>query len=127
MNQREVTDRTDVPVTDRTDVPVTAPHGMPHWPDNPPTVLEQVMDLGRMDYLPVGGYDADGAQIHRILPDAGIWIIEGLGLSPITGGRYEMICLPVKLHGSDGAAARAILRPIGRPGPGQTARAEAAR
>jgi len=66
-----------------------------------------------VDYLSVGGYHADGALIHRILLEAGIWIIEGLDLSPVTGGRYEMICLPVKLHGSDGAPARAILRPIG--------------
>jgi arylformamidase len=66
-----------------------------------------------VDYLSVGGYHADGALIHRILLDAGIWIIEGLDLSPVTGGRYEMICLPVKLHGSDGAPARAILKPIG--------------
>jgi arylformamidase len=66
-----------------------------------------------VDYLSVGGYHADGALIHRILLEAGIWIIEGLDLSPVTGGRYEMICLPVKLHGSDGAPARAILKPIG--------------
>ena len=65
-----------------------------------------------VDYLSVGGYHADGALIHRILLEAGIWIIEGLDLSPVTGGRYEMICLPVKLHGSDGAPARAILRPV---------------
>jgi arylformamidase len=38
-------------------------------------------------------------------------------LSAVTGGRYEMICLPVKLHGSDGAPARAILRPIGSSQP----------
>ena len=205
------------------DVSVTVRHGMPHWPDNPPIVLERVMDLRRgdvcnvshldmgvhsgthmdgpvhlihqaagldempltatmgearvieiehpreitagdlhkhrleagervlfktsnsercwqasgfvedfvyitepaamhlaetgvqtvgVDYLPVGGYHADGATIHKILLQAGIWIIEGLDLSPVTGGRYEMICLPVKLHGSDGAPARAILRPI---------------
>jgi len=62
-----------------------------------------------VDYLSVGGYP-DGAAVHRILLDAGIWIIEGLDLSPVTAGRYEMICLPVKLHGSDGAPARAILR-----------------
>ena len=68
-----------------------------------------------VDYLSVGGYREDGALIHRILLDAGIWIIEGLDLSPVTGGRYEMICLPVKLHGSDGAPARAILRPIAGP------------
>jgi arylformamidase len=66
-----------------------------------------------VDYLSVGGYHADGALVHRILLDAGIWLIEGLDLSSVTGGRYEMICLPVKLHGSDGAPARAILRPIG--------------
>jgi arylformamidase len=66
-----------------------------------------------VDYLSVGGYHADGPLIHRILLEAGIWIIEGLDLSPVTGGRYEMICLPVKLHGSDGAPARAILKPIG--------------
>jgi len=34
-----------------------------------------------------------------------------------------MICLPVKLHGSDGAPARAILRPMG---PSQAVSAEAA-
>jgi len=65
-----------------------------------------------VDYLSVGGYHADGAKIHRILLSAGIWIIEGLDLSAIRAGRYEMICLPVKLHGSDGAPARALLRPL---------------
>jgi arylformamidase len=65
-----------------------------------------------IDYLSVGGYHADGAKIHRILLGAGIWIIEGLDLSAAPAGQYEMICLPVKLHGSDGAPARAILRPV---------------
>jgi arylformamidase len=65
-----------------------------------------------IDYLSVGGYHADGAKIHRILLDGGIWIIEGLDLSPVRAGRYDMICLPVKLHDSDGAPARAILRPL---------------
>ncbi|HEY6315940.1 MAG TPA: cyclase family protein [Streptosporangiaceae bacterium] len=65
-----------------------------------------------IDYLSVGGYHADGAKIHRILLAAGIWIIEGLDLSAVRAGRYDMICLPVKLHGSDGAPARAILRPV---------------
>jgi arylformamidase len=62
-----------------------------------------------VDYLSVGGYP-DGSAVHRILLDAGIWIIEGLDLSAVAAGRYELICLPVKLHGSDGAPARAILR-----------------
>ena len=65
-----------------------------------------------VDYLSVGGYHADGAKVHQILLTAGIWIIEGLDLSAVHAGLYEMICLPVKLHGSDGAPARAILRPL---------------
>ena len=36
-------------MTDWIDVSVTVRHGMPHWPDNPPVVLERVMDLGRGD------------------------------------------------------------------------------
>jgi arylformamidase len=68
-----------------------------------------------IDYLSVGGYHEDGAKIHRILLEAGIWIIEGLDLSAARAGFYDMICLPVKLHGSDGAPARAILRPTSQP------------
>ena len=209
--------------TEWIDVSVTVRHGMPHWPDNPPIVLERAMDIGQgdgcnlsrlamgvhsgthmdgplhfvhgaagldqmpltatmgmarviqiddpecvraeelrghqlragervlfrtmnsvhcwqterfvedfvyisepaaldlaeigvqtvgIDYLSVGGYHADGARIHRILLDAGIWIIEGLDLSLVEAGDYELICLPVKLHESDGAPSRAILRPL---------------
>ncbi len=35
--------------TDWIDVSVTVKHGMPHWPDNPPIVLEGMIDLGRGD------------------------------------------------------------------------------
>jgi arylformamidase len=42
---------------------------------------------------------------------AGIWIIEGLVLGAIEPGNYDLICLPLKIVGSDGAPARAILRP----------------
>ena len=75
---------------------------------------------GGVDYLSVGGYHADGARIHRTLLEAGIGIIEGLDLSPVTAGRYEMICLPVKLHGCDGAPGPGHLAAgrRDRPGPG---------
>jgi len=65
-----------------------------------------------VDYLSVGGWFADGEAIHRTLLGARIWLIEGLDLSAVPAGRYEMICLPVKLHESDGAPARALLRPL---------------
>lgn len=63
-----------------------------------------------VDYLSVGGYQADGAEAHRALLSAGIWVIEGLNLEHAEPGEYELICLPLKLVGSDGAPARAVIR-----------------
>jgi len=63
-----------------------------------------------IDYLSVGGFKRDSVEPHEILMRAGIWIIEGLNLSKVKGGRYELICLPLKVLGSDGAPARAILK-----------------
>lgn len=65
-----------------------------------------------IDYLSVGGYDDDGADIHRTLLTAGIWIIEGLNLSRVPPGSYELICLPLRMVRSDGAPARALLRSL---------------
>jgi arylformamidase len=65
-----------------------------------------------VDYLSVGGFRKDGEETHRALLEAGIWVIEGLDLSEVEAGEYELICLPVKIEQSDGAPARAILRAI---------------
>jgi arylformamidase len=63
-----------------------------------------------VDYLSVGGFREDGPETHHALLGAGIWIIEGLNLHGIDPGDYELACLPLKLIGSEGAPARAILR-----------------
>jgi arylformamidase len=65
-----------------------------------------------VDYLSVGAFAGDGPEVHRTLLGAGIWIIEGLNLQSIQPGGYELICLPLKMIGSDGAPARAVLRPL---------------
>jgi arylformamidase len=63
-----------------------------------------------IDYLSVGGYETDSAETHQALLSAGIWVIEGLNLQHVEPGDYELVCLPLKLVGSDGAPARAVLR-----------------
>jgi len=63
-----------------------------------------------VDYLSVGGYQRDGVECHQVLLGAGVWIIEGLNLTKVKPGKYDLICLPVKIRNSDGAPARAILR-----------------
>ena len=54
--------------------------------------------------MSVGDPDA-----HRVLLGAGVVVVEGLDLSAVEPGSYELYCLPLKLVGSDGAPARAIL------------------
>jgi arylformamidase len=63
-----------------------------------------------VDYLSVGGFHNDAVETHEALLGAGIWVIEGLDLSGIEPGPYELVCLPLKLVGAEGAPARAILR-----------------
>ena len=72
-------------------------------------VERQVRTIG-IDYLTVGGYVYDGVETHQILLSAGIWLVEGLNLSTVKPGIYEMVCLPLRIVGADGAPARAILR-----------------
>lgn len=65
-----------------------------------------------IDYLSVGGFHKDGVETHQALLEAGIWVVEGLDLSQVEPGEYELVCLPLKVERSDGAPARAILRAI---------------
>jgi arylformamidase len=63
-----------------------------------------------IDYLSIGAPNEDGDQVHRALLSAGVWIIEGLDLSAVDPGDYDLVCLPLSIPGSDGAPARAVLR-----------------
>ena len=72
-------------------------------------VQRKVRTVG-IDYLSVGGYVHDGVETHRILLGEGVWLIEGLNLAAVKPGTYELICLPLRVVGADGAPARAILR-----------------
>lgn len=80
----------------------------------PAATAQYLVDCGvrtvGVDYLSVGGYKKDGKQTHQILLGARIWLIEGLNLGGIKPGRYDLICLPLKIVGSDGAPARVVLR-----------------
>jgi arylformamidase len=55
---------------------------------------------------------AVGFPVHRTLLDAGVVIVEGLDLSALSPGTYELLCLPLKLLGGDGAPARVVLRSL---------------
>jgi arylformamidase len=65
-----------------------------------------------VDYLSVGGFKQDMVETHQTILGAEIWIIEGLNLSAVEPGAYELVCLPLRLAGADGSPARAVLRKV---------------
>lgn len=73
-------------------------------------LVDQKVSTVGVDYLSIGGFEKDGVETHQIMLGAGIWVIEGLNLADTKPGYYDMICLPLKIEGADGAPCRVVLR-----------------
>jgi arylformamidase len=67
-------------------------------------VVERGIVLVGIDYLSIGDPEA-----HRILLGQNVIPVEGLDLGAVDPGRYTLLCLPLRIVGSDGAPARAVL------------------
>jgi arylformamidase len=63
-----------------------------------------------IDYLSSEKFGSSVPRTHQILLGKGIPIVEGLALERVTAGDYDVIVLPIKVAGHDGAPARAVLR-----------------
>jgi arylformamidase len=63
-----------------------------------------------IDYLSVDRFGTTSFEAHQALLGAGVVIVEGLDLSEVEPGEYEMACLPLRIAGADGAPARVVLR-----------------
>ena len=96
----------------------TAPHleegfrteGEGLTPDAARLLVDSDISLVGVDALSVEPAGSTAFGTHRILLDVGIIILEGLDLSVVPPGEYELLCLPLNLRDGDGAPARAILR-----------------
>jgi len=71
-------------------------------------LVDRGVKLVGVDYLSAAPF-LEPRPTHEILLEAGVIIVEGLDLSQVSQGRYTFYCLPLKLEGSDGSPARAIL------------------
>jgi len=71
-------------------------------------LVKRGVKLVGVDYLSVAPYK-NSKPTHVTLLKAGMVIVEGLNLSQVPHGRYNLICLPLKLEGRDGSPARAVL------------------
>jgi len=72
-------------------------------------VGQRILLVG-IDAPSVDAFESTRFPAHRMLLDHEIVILENAHLECVPPGDYELICLPLKLSGSDGSPVRAILR-----------------
>ena len=79
-------------------------------PDAAQALADANVQLVGIDYLSAEQFGASAPRAHQILLGKGIPIVEGLLLTTARGGDYDLIVLPMKVGGHEGAPARAVLR-----------------
>src|SRR5881628_2984917 len=79
-------------------------------PDAAQLLADGGVVLVGVDYISAEQFGAPAPRTHQILLGRGIPIVEGLDLRPVQAGDYELIVLPIKVRGHEGAPARAIMR-----------------
>jgi arylformamidase len=75
-------------------------------------LVEEGVKLVGTDYLSIEEFDNKKRSAHHTLLEGGVVIVEGLDLSDVPEGDYELLCLPLKIKDGDGAPVRAFLREL---------------
>lgn len=83
-------------------------------PDAAQLLADAGVKLVGIDYISAEKFGAPAPVTHRILLGRGIPIVEGLALETLPAGDYDLIVLPMKVAGHEGAPARAVMRKVAR-------------
>jgi arylformamidase len=78
-------------------------------PDGAQYLVDNGVELVGIDYLSIEQFHSGHHMTHRTLLEKSVVILEGLDLSVPVPGKYQLICLPLRIEGCDGAPARAVL------------------
>jgi arylformamidase len=83
-------------------------------PEAARTLVDRGLKLVGTDYLSIEKFHSGDHHTHLTLLSQNIIIVEGLNLSDVPAGDYELICLPLRIAdgAGDGAPARAVLRTL---------------
>lgn len=73
-------------------------------------LVQAGIKLVGVDYLSIEKFGSTDFAVHHALLGAGVVVVEGLDLTDVEAGEYEMACLPLRLVGADGSPARVVLR-----------------
>lgn len=71
-------------------------------------LVEMGVTLVGLDYLSISPFKKS-RPTHEAFLKASVVLLEGVDLSAVEAGDYNLICLPLKIQGADGAPARAVL------------------
>ena len=74
-------------------------------------LINRGLKLIGIDYLSIGPFHAGNVETHQMLLGNNVIIVEGLDLSHVDAGPYELVCLPIRIA-CDGAPCRAVLMPV---------------
>ncbi len=72
-------------------------------------LVQRAIRLVGIDYLSIDQYKSEKHPVHFVLLPQNVVILEGLNLSRVPPGRYDMVALPLHLQNADGAPTRVIL------------------
>lgn len=79
-------------------------------PDAAQLLADGGVELVGIDYISMEKFGADEPKTHWTLLGKNIPIIEGVDLSEVQAGDYDLIILPLRVPGHEAAPARAVLR-----------------
>ena len=78
-------------------------------PDGAEWITRHAISLVGIDYASIEAFGEPDNLTHKILLGAGVVVIEGLDLSQVEAGCYELLCLPLKIGAAEAAPARVVL------------------
>ena len=85
----------------------------PHLRHLTPELADHLADLGvvlvGLDSDSMDAFDSKELPSHHRLAARGVAILEGLDLSRVVPGLYELVALPLRLVGADASPVRAVL------------------
>ena len=83
-------------------------------PEAAQVLVDRRVKLVGIDYLSIDKFKSEKHPTHFVLLERNVVILEGLNLSAVVPGEYQMVALPLNLQDADGAPTRVILTSTAR-------------
>ncbi|MCA1319294.1 arylformamidase [Bacillus tianshenii] len=86
------------------------PEGIPSLKLDAITLLKELsVPLIGVDLPSVDQLESKDLEVHHLLHETNIAILEGIDLRNVDEGEYQLVALPLKIEGADGSPVRAVL------------------